>query len=71
MRNVYILWRISDNMGLYSRFMVWMLKKAGLRFCVMCDKPAQVGDDLCYSCYYEMQMENHAEYIKDMNEAVM
>ena len=57
-------------MGLWSRFMLWMLKKAGLKFCALCDKPAQVGDSLCYGCDYEMQMENHAEYIRDMNQAM-
>tara|TARA_Y100000004_G_scaffold171312_1_gene207197 strand:- start:176 stop:397 length:222 start_codon:yes stop_codon:yes gene_type:complete len=58
-------------MGLWARFMKWMLRKAGLKFCIMCDeKPAQVGDYLCYGCDYEMQMENHAEYIRDMNQAM-
>ena len=52
--------------------MIYLLRKVGLKFCIMCDKkPAQVGDYLCYGCDYEMQMENAEEYNKDMNRACM
>ncbi len=55
-------------MGVLNRMALYFLKKVGLRFCPLCDKPAQVSQDLCYSCDYEMAQETHADYIKDQAE---
>ena len=57
-------------MGVLNRITLFFLKKVGLRFCPLCDMPAQVSQDLCYSCDYEMAQETHAEYIRDQMELV-
>ena len=57
-------------MGLLNRITLFFLKKLGMRFCPLCDNPAQVSQDLCYSCDYEMAQVNHAEYIRDQMEMV-